>query len=307
MIEADVRELSDFETQEIRLIENIHRADLTDAEKGDGFLALFLSEDCPYKIQKDLAEKLQLNYNTIGQWTRQAKRLSPKIKEELTMCAHGFSNFHAHWLLKYPHNIQDKLAKISIQKNLTSRQLQELTKRYDANPQAELDNIANEILGLPKTVTIPVSALTEEQKQTIQKEKQNKPKPVQPKTTASGDSEKENYQIENSLKEAEKSGVSVVSGVNSKPEKSALGESNIEYEQKNYSLKIKDLPPNKIEKCWTCDGQEAKWQIDNYINGEFQGTSYNCNDCLRNHTIPDYKAQGAKIDWVAPEPTEGAP
>jgi ParB/RepB/Spo0J family partition protein len=182
-IDADIRELTDYQAKEIRLIENIHRSDLSDAEKGDGFLALWRSADCPCETLKELAEKLQINYDTATTlWLPKAKKLSEKTKQLLVSTDTNFSDKHAQYLLKYPHVTQDKLAQTVINKKLTSRQLQELTRKHDANPKANLEDLADEVLGLPKTVTIPVTALTMEQKQAIQKEKENKPKPVQPKT-----------------------------------------------------------------------------------------------------------------------------
>jgi ParB/RepB/Spo0J family partition protein len=179
-IEADIRELTDVETQEIRLIENIHRVDLTDAEKGTAFLNLWQISEC--ETLKALAEKEQIPYNTVkNDWVPASKNLSEKVKQLQSTTGSTFSDKHARFLMKYPHSTQDKLAEVSIKKNLTSRQLQELTKRYDADNKINLEEIANEILGLPKTVTIPVTQLTEEQKQALRKEKENKPKPIQPK------------------------------------------------------------------------------------------------------------------------------
>ena len=68
------------------------------------------------------------------------------------------------------------VAEVSIKKGLTSRQLQELTRKYDAQPQADLDGLADEVLGLPKTITIPVTELTEEQKHKIAEDKKQRPK-----------------------------------------------------------------------------------------------------------------------------------
>lgn len=177
-IDADIRELSDLECAELRLIENVHRTDLTDAEKGSAFLELWnLSE---IETLKELAEKEQIPYNTVTTlWIPKSKKLSEKIKEGV-MCAHNFTDYHARFLMKYPHSVQDKLAEVSIKKGLTSHQLQELTKKYDADNKTDLEDSANEVLGLPKTVTIPVTQLTEEQKQTIKKEKENRPKTIQP-------------------------------------------------------------------------------------------------------------------------------
>lgn len=73
--------------------------------------------------------------------------------------------------MKYPHVTQDRLSDIVIKKRLTSPQLQELTRKYDESPQADLEGLVDEVLGLPKTITISVTELTEEQKQKITEEK----------------------------------------------------------------------------------------------------------------------------------------
>jgi len=83
----------------------------------------------------------------------------------------SFTDGHVRCVLKYPHSTQDKLAEMSVKKNLTSRQLQEPTRKYDECPQAELECLVDEVLGLPKTITISVTELAEEQKQKITEEK----------------------------------------------------------------------------------------------------------------------------------------
>jgi hypothetical protein len=44
-------------------------------------------------------------------WVPASKKLSDKVKE-LTTRASGFSDFHARFLMKYPHSTQDKLAEV---------------------------------------------------------------------------------------------------------------------------------------------------------------------------------------------------
>ncbi|MGD0451454.1 MAG: phage/plasmid primase, P4 family [Candidatus Bathyarchaeia archaeon] len=124
-------------------------------------------------------------------------------------------------------------------------------------------------------------------------------------STGNGTSGKQNTEENISLREGEKSVENVESVANSrKANQSAIGESNVEYVQKNYTLKIKPISHGKIEKCWNCEGLESAWEIQLFLNGVLQGVSYNCNSCLKEHTIPDYKAQGAKFDVQSPEPTD---
>jgi len=147
----------------------------------------------------------------------------------------------------------------------------------------------------------------EERQKTLNKIKQTNLATDSSDSTGSGDSIKGISQNGNSLKELDKSVESEESVANSKLKNSALGESEVteKYEQKNYVLKIKPIQKDKIEKCWTCEGLEATWEVHRFLNDELEYVSYNCDSCLREHTIPDYKAQGAKIDIEAPEPTEG--
>ena len=111
------------EPYEFRLIENVHRTDLTDAEKGDAFLGLW--ELSGYPPKKTLAEKEQLPYNTVTtSWIPKSQRLSDKVKELQTIHVNSFTDGHVKFLMKYPHSVQNKFAEVSVEKKLTSRQLQ---------------------------------------------------------------------------------------------------------------------------------------------------------------------------------------
>ena len=85
---------------------------------------------------------------------------------------------------------------------------------------------------------------------------------------------------------------------------SALGESEItgEYKQKNLALKIKLTKDG--QPCLSCGQVASEYEIESFKNGELECVFYNCKTCLFEKTIPEYKAQGARIDLAAPEPTE---
>ncbi|MBZ5529678.1 MAG: helix-turn-helix transcriptional regulator [Acidobacteriia bacterium] len=87
----------------------------------------------------DWAEKEQLSYNTVKSHWIPATNLSEKVKQLTSIAGDTFSDKHAAVLLKYPHPVQDKFAEVCVKKGLTSRQLQELTRKYDENPQADLE------------------------------------------------------------------------------------------------------------------------------------------------------------------------
>jgi hypothetical protein len=56
--------------------------------------------------------------------------------------------------------------------------------------------------------------------------------------------------------------------------------------------------------CWNCGQKASEWEIKTYLNNEYQGTAYNCDGCIKNQTIPSYRAQGAKIEIGSQEPAE---
>jgi len=73
------------------------------------------------------------------------------------------------------------------------------------------------------------------------------------------------------------------------------------YSQIQYKLKIKRIKPiEHSEKCWDCEALLSQWQIEKIINNVSEGFAYNCDSCLKEHTILAYKAQGAIIDLELP-------
>ena len=62
-IRAEVRDLNDAATHELRLIENVHREDLSDAEKGDAVYQLWAFDK--YETIKEVCESIQVPYNTV--------------------------------------------------------------------------------------------------------------------------------------------------------------------------------------------------------------------------------------------------
>jgi len=171
-IMAEVRDLDDAESHELRLIENVHREDLSDAEKGDAVYQLWAFDK--YETIKEVCESIQVSYDTVARnWLPKARRLSKKVKSLVGIDTNSFSDLHAKKILKYPHAVQDRLAEVSIERNLTSRQLQALTKLYDENPKADLNQLADNVLGVKK-VEIPRDLLTEEQKKALEEAKAKK-------------------------------------------------------------------------------------------------------------------------------------
>jgi len=176
-VKAEVRDMDDAATHELRLIENVHREDLSDAEKGDAVYVLIANYD-KYNTIKDVADAINVPYKTVQTvWCPKTRKLSKKVKEYIT--SNILKDRHAPYLLKYPHSVQDKLARAIIKHKIPSSKVGDFTKLYDADPKRNLDDIANEVLGI-KTVTISESELTDKQKKDI--EKREKEKRVKKKT-----------------------------------------------------------------------------------------------------------------------------
>jgi ParB family chromosome partitioning protein len=169
-INAEIRDIDDCTTMELRLIENTQREDLSDAEKGDAVLSLWANYD-KYNTLKDVADAIHVPPTTVVDfWVAKARKLSPNVRDRVASAS--LTDEHARVLLKYPHFIQDKLAKAIIKHGISSHKevLRRFTKLYDENPHADLDELANKVLGI-ETVTIPKTELTEEQKKKIAEEK----------------------------------------------------------------------------------------------------------------------------------------
>lgn len=174
-IKAEVKEIDDTTADELRLVENIHREDLTDAEKGDAILSFL--ENYPYKYGsiKVIADKLKLNYNTVRRdWIRKARKVSPYVLEGLR--AQTFQETHLRYLLKYEHDTQDLLAKTIKEHKLNVDQARKFLKRFDEVGGDDLDSLAKEAKGIRK-VSIFIDELPPEVAGAIL-ESRAQPKPV---------------------------------------------------------------------------------------------------------------------------------
>ena len=153
-----VRAISDSQADELRLIENIHREDLTDAEKGDAIYALIENYPDKYQSIADVARFLGKSYHTVFDWTRKTRMLSDYVKTIFSSSPEQFTDFHARALLKYDHSTQDKLADVIVRKAIPTTTLPNFLKLYDTNPTANLDALADEAKGVKK-VTVEVERL----------------------------------------------------------------------------------------------------------------------------------------------------
>jgi len=71
-----VKNLSDMQADEIRLIENVQRQDLTDSEKGDAIYLLLENYSEKYASMKSIAYALRVSPGTVAGWCSKSRKLS---------------------------------------------------------------------------------------------------------------------------------------------------------------------------------------------------------------------------------------
>lgn len=81
-VPAIVRDYTDDEVIELNIIENIHREDLSDIEKGNCCLQLMSKYPTKYPTQIMLAGKVGVSNETVSRWM-QAAKVVPKLVQEM--------------------------------------------------------------------------------------------------------------------------------------------------------------------------------------------------------------------------------
>jgi len=167
-IEAKIQDLDDSACHELRLIENTHREDLTGVEKGDAVFTLMEKYPEKYPTIKSVADSVKKSYSTVILWCKESRKLSPKIKSLIIDYQRLTSN-HIQYLIKYNHDVQEKLAKIIIDNKdeLTKEQWRKFFKLYDENPTADLNDLIREAKGV-EFAKIDISKLTPEAKKEVE-------------------------------------------------------------------------------------------------------------------------------------------
>jgi len=168
-----IRGLSDTQTDELRLIENVHREDLTNAEKGDAIISLWEKYPERYPTFKSIAKSLNVKYETLQVWLRYSRKLSESLREFVSSSILGED--HARFLLKYDKNTQDKLARILIKHNLNTTQTRLFLKLYDKNPNDDLNELAQTSKGI-EVVRVPLKELPREVRKEVKRIVEEKPK-----------------------------------------------------------------------------------------------------------------------------------
>jgi len=203
-VPAIIRALTDRQADIERLIENIHRDDLTDAEKGSAVLGLLQYDEFP--TVKSIAEMLDKSYRFVMQWVYKSERLSNFVKSSVVRSTLG--EYQAYRLMKYEPQAQDKLAEKIIEYALTKDEAIKFLKLYDMNPTGDIDSYAREAKGMKK-VELELEKLPEETKEEIErfieeKKKQTKRERRETLTKARGAKKKRKSRKEKTEKEKPK-------------------------------------------------------------------------------------------------------
>jgi len=80
-IDARIEAIDDSRAMEMRLIENTHRTDLIDAEKGDAVYLLLERFPEKYPTIQDLAQAIGKPIGTVTAWTRKSERMADDVRE----------------------------------------------------------------------------------------------------------------------------------------------------------------------------------------------------------------------------------
>jgi len=179
-IPAIIRDLDDREADTLRLIENIHRDDLTDAEKGDAVCALMKVYSDRYPTIASVAKAINKPYKTVLSWVSQARKLSPHVRELLSL--KKIEEGHVTYLLKYDQATQDKLADAIVKYEIPSTQavISDFIRLYDENSEADLEELAKKAKGI-KTIEIKLSELPQRTRKEIEKIVEKKEEQVKEK------------------------------------------------------------------------------------------------------------------------------
>jgi len=171
-IPAIVRTLTDDQTDELRLIENVHREDLTNAEKGDAVISLWENYPDKYPTFKSVSERLGVKYDTLAMWLRYSRKISPFLRESVSSSILGED--HARFLLKYNQTRQDKLARAIVRYNLNTPQSRSFLRLHDETPNASLDELAQKARGTV-IVKVPLKKLPREIRDKVRRIAEKKP------------------------------------------------------------------------------------------------------------------------------------
>jgi len=156
-IDARIEAIDDSRAMEMRLIENTHRTDLIDAEKGDAVYLLLERFPEKYPTIQDLAQAIGKPIGTVTAWTRKSERMADDVRE--LVGAHKITEKAANYLLKYDPKTQSRLANMAANYPLRERQAIKFFNLYASNPKANISKLAQEAQGLER-VEVDLSKLS---------------------------------------------------------------------------------------------------------------------------------------------------
>jgi ParB/RepB/Spo0J family partition protein len=174
-IPAIVRNLTDEQTDQLRLIENVHREDLTNAEKGDAVIGLWEDYPSKYPTFKSISQRLGVKYDTVLMWLRYSRKISPFVRDSVNSSTLGED--HARFLLKYDRITQDKLARVIIRNGLNTPQTRSFLRFRDEAPDAHLDELARKAIET-EVVKVPLRKLPREIRDQVRRIAEKKPKRI---------------------------------------------------------------------------------------------------------------------------------
>jgi len=164
-----IRNLTEQQADEIRLIENIHRADLTDSEKGDAIYSLLLGYPERYPSIQSIAEALKVSYGTVRVWCSKSLKLSPYIQQ--LVASNELTERAAQLLLKYDREIQDRLGNAIVQFDIRGGRdgiERKFIQLYDEDPTANLRELAEKAKSI-QTVQVPIEELSKKARAEVEK------------------------------------------------------------------------------------------------------------------------------------------
>jgi len=171
ILRAEIVDLTDAEADARRLIENIHRKNLSVWEKVNGLEAYwntYLKEEHEHEIKEKGIENVRGKYKKLGEATGTSETAlqhwytTAKATANLSYAriAHlrkiPLTTLQA--IAPYPTDVQEKLAKVIIDKKLSRDDARAFVKLYEQNPKVDMNVLADRAKIKVETfhVTLPV-------------------------------------------------------------------------------------------------------------------------------------------------------
>lgn len=164
-IPAIIRGLTDRQTDELRLIENVHRDDLTNSEKGDAIWTLIEGYPERYPSIKSVCDALSLSYNLArSDWCAKSRKLSDLVKE--CILQGRLTETDGRVLIKYEHPVQDRLAKFLINSNLNYNERLRFLGLYAKSHDTPFNELKNRAKGV-RVVKVALDELSSDAREEI--------------------------------------------------------------------------------------------------------------------------------------------